>query len=247
MNWLQADRGHLIHPETYKIVPMGNIKEAIHVDVPFYLWIYDEPDYHLGVTGVRVVNGVPANIYSQFRHVDTLELNMLEIHFVAFREAQISFLDTSIGRWNQLNLIMRKDRLTENKKGVKTHRLMFVDFMLVVGVGGTLHQWHVDYDSAYDKKRTFPPVPGLAPGFENFGQMALSYGIRYKRYKIVYKGHTLDIKCYAFLYGVWAILLKNDMSFDSLVTLIGASHDTLTVSDFLYTVNPYITKVRFLA
>lgn len=72
------------------------------------------------------------------------------------------------------------------------------------------------------------------------------FGLRHIPYGCTYKGRQLSGKCFAFLAGAWAVLLADDMSFDALVLIKGATRESLNIERILHTTNPYLKKVLFL-
>lgn len=93
----------------------------------------------------------------------------------------------------------------------------------------------------------FNRVPGLAkmppqiPCPDEF-----YYGISERQYDILYKGHKLNGRSYAMLFGTWGILLSDDLKFDSFALFRGVSHEQLIVEQFVFTVNPYVVKAMTL-
>lgn len=74
----------------------------------------------------------------------------------------------------------------------------------------------------------------------------LFYGLRHSPYTVIYKGKKLSGSCYALLCGACAIMLDDDLRYDSLALLNGANTVQLSVKRFCHTVNPYITKVMVM-
>lgn len=72
------------------------------------------------------------------------------------------------------------------------------------------------------------------------------YGVSRQQYEICYKDKMLSGKCYALLCGAFAVLLDDDMSFDSLAILKGADVEKLTVERFVYSRNSYVVKMMTL-
>lgn len=72
----------------------------------------------------------------------------------------------------------------------------------------------------------------------SFGLAPVKYTIRYRRLNLY--------ECYAYMLGNCAILLKDDLSFDSFVSLMQVSKDTLLVHKFLYTINGKAVKAQIV-
>lgn len=73
-----------------------------------------------------------------------------------------------------------------------------------------------------------------------------NFGLTQDQYGVVYRGKQLEGTTYVLFMHAWAILLTDDMQFDSLVVLNGVKGGKLSVERFLYTVNPYIVKTMTL-
>lgn len=107
----------------------------------------------------------------------------------------------------------------------------------------------VTIDGHYDQIRTydmqsFVGVPGLRHvkppklGTDD----VFSYGLSSNKYRIRCRGYNTGRDCYALLCGTWAILLTDDMQFDSLALLRGVDDRSLDVSKFVHTINPIVMK-----
>lgn len=73
-----------------------------------------------------------------------------------------------------------------------------------------------------------------------------AFGLWNIQYRIFFREKKLEGTSYALLLGTYAILLKDDLSFDSLVTLGAVYKGELHINDIIYTVNPYVTKLKML-
>ena len=113
-------------------------------------------------------------------------------------------------------------------------------------VDGRVVEGEVDYGREWGDVR-FAYLPGLwTQQCQDMRKNKLSYGLRNKQYHVTFKGKRLGGTCYAMMLGLWAILLGDDLSFDSVVMLDGATSDELIVNRFIHTSNPYILKVMTL-
>ena len=72
------------------------------------------------------------------------------------------------------------------------------------------------------------------------------FGILPTKYALEYKNKELKQTSYALLCGTWAVLLSDDLNFDSCVALSGASRDKLQIESIFYTVNPFFVKAMAL-
>lgn len=104
----------------------------------------------------------------------------------------------------------------------------------------------VDFDEDIERP-SFKWIDDLAHMTTNVPlEDRFSYGLRHEQYGVVYKGRRLNGTSYAFLFGTWAVLLDDDLKYDSLVVLEGADSATLCVNAVIHTVNPYMVKVKTL-
>lgn len=93
----------------------------------------------------------------------------------------------------------------------------------------------------------FDFVDGLSKAdFEQFNNADMQFGISERRFRVIYKEKELNGMTYAFIYGPWAILLSDDMQFDTLVYLAGLRYGTLRIDKIIYTVNTYVLKMMLL-
>lgn len=71
----------------------------------------------------------------------------------------------------------------------------------------------------------------------------LSFGLTERKLEIEYKDKYIKRQLHAFIYGPIAILLDDELKFNSLVSLISVSDKCLAVRQFLYTVDTYMVKL----
>lgn len=228
MEYIQASLGWLLALDTWKFVKESELVSKPKTRVPSYLW---EP---LGYGNKRPANSISKTHKLQFNNLKVALTRKLG-------NADIEFFDAVKGDTVAMRLTAAKN-VTES--GIGWH-----------AVGGVGHSvWRLigeDYESvpfrsaytSFSDEHKFFPVEDLATQ-EVVGDNAevLSYGVVPIQYTLKYNGMRLSQQRFAFLCGSWAILLNDDMTFNSLVVLKGVSHYTLEIESILYTVDSRMLK-----
>ena len=115
-------------------------------------------------------------------------------------------------------------------------------------VDGKIDQGSMTLRNPFVGEIKFQYIPGL--GRQYSGELKnskLHYGIRPKQYAVEYNGKRLGGTSYVMLCGAWAVLLDDNLSFDAVALLNNAQSEIIGVERFIYTDNPYITKLMMLS
>lgn len=238
MSYLQANKFWLIDRATWQFVDaMENLPPRSRTDVPFYLW-----------ERLKDWTGIRAKVYR-------LELNGFSVHwthfegqppphnFYDYHTASIHIQGSPILSFvvnpSYGNIDFRHIHDTELRciyysfwKGTSDHKEFRSDF------------FNLDYEDVphYKPVSTLGWMRTKAPSAKDM----LYFGIRYEPFSIFYKNRKLNGKSLALLCGTYAILLGDDFSFDSLVSLKTVSEQHLELDKVAYTVNPYLLKTVVL-
>lgn len=113
------------------------------------------------------------------------------------------------------------------------------------GQSGGLKTHRTEFDRKIEQAMTFNPE--LECVYKDNSSLVLAHGLIPAIYAVFYKGRQLSGMTLAFMCGTWGILLKDDLSFDSFVVFKSYTPSSLEVDKFIYTVNPYITKLAMLS
>lgn len=231
MDYLLACKDYALDRETWKFVRKMELPWPFEMEVPFYFWKYKDLSLHREFAGIA-----KRNVY---RKVIGVKLNDL---FVEVNEnvAAIAFNGKKGPQrikltWNMIS--------NSTGYGFQFRILSHVEYTM--NLGGRLIQ-HTTETSG---------LPLTAPNFldhRGLGQIGvpstydnadLGYGLRETPYRVFINNKELNGTSYALICGTWAVLLSDDMQFDSLVFLQGFSDDKMYVDHVAYSVNPYVVKV----
>lgn len=231
MRYLQANTSWFIDYESFEFVSKMMCRGPFEVNVPFYLWSYGNQPI--------IQTDLGPDPYSIFQKTSGVELNRLQIRFrESHRYVDVWFFDKTKSEYVELDLSCILHRGVHNQSEI-------------VGV-----DYHIIFGNKIIKPITrFCPTFGIPkfPLIKELGNCnvneaesfdVLSFGISRWRYCVVYKGHALKDTWLAFVCGTWAILLTDKLEFDSLVLLSRAVDGELGVDQIIYSVNPYIVKVK---
>lgn len=247
MGYIQVGRETLVDTKTYKLVTVGDLLSLPpqSVAVPFYLFTH-------GGAAEWVEDGVKTLLKGWNRELEScLYLNKLNIDVKIDLDGlrvNMKFFDNLKDEWVKITM-----------RVVSFHHDTSVD------VAGA------DYDirinkavGKYHHNMTQPPW-GI-PMFRNMYGLChfrldlehydwFPFGILPNQYQVHYKGHQMGGSCYALLLGPAAVLMDDDLQFDSLVFLNGVkgpikgkseTYD-IDVGRFMYTANRYVVKFITLA
>lgn len=234
MHYTQGSCSYLIDRSTYQFVPLGKQSAADEITVPFYFW------WHPKGVGNRVESNSGIRVRS-----NKVRLNRLEVSFTKdYSHCLIDFWDKAKGGFSKIMVESSYSVQQIMRNGKKVRKMYGVQYDIAINDKSSrvfsafdtkLHpvydfHWVVDLGHAPDK------VPNK-----------FSYGVCPEQYSIIYNYKELSGKTLAMLCGPFAILLDDDLTFDSLVLLKGAKTSELCVDRFVYTVNSYIMKIMMLS
>lgn len=235
---LLANKHYVIDPETFKFVHTRNCGADTYVDVPLYFW-----------PAAKVM--LPKSRLTQQR---TIELNELLINFKSFvMQDGVLYFD-----YHECFLDF-KDR-GETKSLVLAVNPLFshVNFLDVYSVQLRSVQYELFMNMnkiSEHSTRFFTTQVVVLPRFNSYPELAelkakarsvqdrFSFGITQNQCGVVYKGQKLNRKFLVMMCGTYAVLLTDDMKFDSLAVLDQTIRGMIFVDKFLYSVNPYIVKL----
>lgn len=238
---LLANKHYVIERETFKFVPIRDCAEDNYVDVPFYFW----PAARKLLPKIRL---------TQQR---TVELNELLINFKSFvMQDGVLYFD-----YHECFIDFQDRGSTKSLTLVVNPLFSHVNFLDVYSV----QLRNVQYELFLDMKkisehttRFFTTQIVILPRFKAYTELAelkakarsvqdrFSFGITSRQCGVVYKGQNLNRKFLVMLCGTYAVLLTEDMKFDSLAVLDQTLQNMIFVDKFLYSVNTYIVKLMTL-
>lgn len=237
MGFLLTCYGWGIDTDTFK---MEKIREPIIADVPYFM--------------AKDIHDSYIHPYNLFTGTYTLKLNNLTIEMKDWfsrpglmegeQEAFISIFDTRKNKKTEIDLSVFPHWLYTYQGGPK--RMYLGDVAYMLDRGGAGHNKTIEYQPRIYNPR-FQPINVLPMvNTPKTVDDAYSYGIAPWKYHVIYAGKRLSGKCYAFLFGTWAILLRDDFQYDSLVYLEEVDEVKLTVAYIAHSINPYMVKMAML-
>lgn len=236
MKYLQACKKFLLEKETFMFVKEQDIGRPYWIDVPFYLWQFlDKSDTEYTTDVVQTQDGLQS-VASIRRKVYNISLNGIDIAFAdKYSDVIIKFRD------NEKDI---ECRIVVNGYSIEqSGNVSGVDYS--VSVNGVQEDIESKFESEPLGDFRFLKVPHLGlRDLQRFGRNKLCAGLSPSQFEVYYKGFRLGGTCYAYICGTWAILLDDDMTFDTLVLLSSISSIKLDVDRFVYTVNPYVERLK---
>lgn len=238
---LLANKYFAIEQETFKFVPTRYCDEKANIDVPFYFW-------------PAAMKMLPKSYLTQQQ---TIELNELSINFKSFviqdgvlffdfHQCLLDFKDR--GSSKSLTLVVDPMFGHVNFLDVYSVQLRDVDYDLYVDeIKIATHRTRFITSQVVTLPRfyTYPELAVLKAKAHSV-QDRFCFGIISDVSWVVYRGQKLNRKYLIMLCGTYAVLLTDDMKFDSLAVLDQTLHGMIFVDKFLYSVNPYIVKLMTL-
>lgn len=245
MNYMQVSKDYFLDTERRVFISEIDLDESheeCSISVPFYLWDYDEEERHIKTTWYRSLGGKLKKAVKTYTKCNYVWLNQLELRFRPnYEQLSLQFMDKVQKRWVQLHLstTLYVAHTSKSRTGIKT-----VGASFKLQADGNQHVSQYDFDCKSWRPPNFRYIDGFMSVTDRESDNQFMFGLSPKPYDICYKGRKLNGDSLALLVGPYAILLGDDLSFDSIVFLNGAAKNMLDVASFPYTVNPYIMKVK---
>lgn len=257
MQYSQVNKSHIFDHQSNKLVKLSSLSGVV-VETPWWLWPYGLNETTLNIKGnahhctegVRLNNLVISSWYntnSQGAYVNKMSQPTSQ----ALIYPVIKFKDVKTGELKQITI-----DIIASVSGNDTTRPH-------AGVVGTVYPATVA-GIAYNlittdgARRFTTQYPDSLSGFSELKECKmlgmfsdefinkfsnLNFGLPSKQFSIVYQGKPLEGKCYAYMLGTFAILLRDDFSFDSLVALSGCSDGCLVADKFMFSTNAVIQSL----
>lgn len=240
MSYLQADRSHYVDLDTFEFVPIECKKAPAEILVPEYFWHFNAADTHFEH---EVRRGRVLIEPTTYKRVVVFPLNNLQIEIFGISNTRfiISYKDRDVVNSFEMSYSMHSMRVYGNFNnqatltGVSYYTMMY----------NTFDQHNVRFDS--DKVEThYHKLTSLAviPHTGNYPDK-MCIGLSHNKYKVTYRGRDL-YECYAFVIGPSAVLLKDNLEYDSLVLLNDIRPGELSADAIVHSVNPKAVKLKVL-
>lgn len=226
--------------DSRKIVTKAERYNPNNTYIPKYLWGSDiSPKL---VTGFEMHNGELVNTFSNNIETDSIELYGIRVTFFDEFSADITFYDNRKKQRHQVSIVGTPSFIVRNigtkrKDKILTH----VDLVMTFDGASKI------FRSEILDRTAFKPIGYLGQRCvettTKSNTLWFSYGMLNNDYKVEYLGRELEGSCYALMFGLWAIILQDNLSFDALVTIKGCNRDKIVIDKFIYTSNVYLIKV----
>lgn len=242
MNFLQVNERSLLDRDEWQIIPMGRRGQQFDIDVPFFFWKFEERDVHRLPTTMQVVNGKLENVYSTFNNVQNIKLNDLSIDFYnsTYGVVRVTYFDKKLDKRVVMEINCIPFHEVSNVRGKMAMVVTGMDYQIGMTDRGRL-QLHTKFDGV---DQAFVKLSPLATQRgASYGKNVMSYGMSHVKLPLQYRGQELNHKYYAFICGVFCIMLDDEMKFDSLALLSGMRKGVLYVDKFVHTASPYVAKI----
>lgn len=227
-----VNKSHLIDNMTFSFVPFSRRTNPFEVYIPAFYWEYPEGRQHIEY--ISRAGQVIQNVYTR---TDSLYLNQLEVVLqLGYKNAQIAFKNEAVGGYTVIRIDAFPRPSYVHKAGQSRNTVGSIDYRVIIdGV-------QKDYKSTIRHMEIGSTTVPALTRIIGSGDDWFVFGISPHPHEVKYRGRLLDGRSYALICGPWAILLTDDLRFDSLACLSLVQDRKLYVDRFLYTVNPYITK-----
>ena len=244
MGYLLANAQYMLDTDCWEFVKIDKTSQPMELEVPYYFYNYAK--------SVFVYQGWLWKTYM-------VSLNNLSIEFVKLDRPQeehpiFGYYNAILkffvkGEWQTWTIVVSPSYGNinyNNLKATELRRVYYDVFKDMVEVKTCVTDF---FGTADENLPRFHQIRSLALVRPNASAAKdrPCYGIHRKPWSVFYKGKELNGKSYAMLCGTWAILLGDDFSFDSIVTLDGVEDGKLSVDRVIYSINPYIVKIVMLA
>lgn len=240
MSYLQADRSHLVDLDTFEFVQLELRKAPAEIFVPEHFWRFNAAAMHFE----HDIRGGRALIEpTTYKKVVVFPLNNLQIEIFGMSNTRfvLSYQDKDVENsievsYTAHSMCVYGDINNQaTLKGVSFYAVLYDKF----------DQFNVVFDS--DKVTThYHRLENLAliPTTGNYPDK-MCIGLSHNKYRVLYRGRDL-YSCYAFVIGPCAILLKDNLEYDSVVLLNGAKQGVLYADAIVHSVNPRAVKMKIL-
>ena len=229
--YLQVSENHYIGLDDYKFYTRMQLRKPHVMYVPPYL---NQPkSVDKLVSGVLFEHGELKDINNITESTDTVRLRNLSIK-IGNNSEELVFYDSRTKKRHRVAFSDSWISVTGNNMSIS----------VVISINGNEYAYKKLYIENPFKK--FYKIASLHQKIYSHEKrkdsFALNYGMTCNQFSIMYHDKLLDGKCLIFIYGIWGILLRDDLSIDALVLIGGQKGTLITIDHFLWTSNPYITK-----
>lgn len=234
---------HYMDKDTHKLLTKSERVNPNNTYIPSFLWQSDiNPKL---VTGFTMKNGKLINTFSNNIETNVIELYGIRITFHSEFDANISFYDNRKRRRHNISIKSTPNFVARTINRNRTDKLLvYVDFEMTFDNVSNVFRSYLD---SLTTRVLFRPIGYLGQrcveSTTKNNMLFFSYGMLNNDFKVEYLGRELEGSCYVFMFGLWAIILQDNLSFDALVLIKGCDRNKIIIDRFIFTSNVYLIKV----
>lgn len=241
--YLKLANKYYLDLDTNKIITESCRKAPYLIEYPWYFGCSYNNESVGGFT--RDDEGNLVSTYNQNMLVNSLKLPFLRISKFGNGDIELEFLETRVKERHIIRINEFLDRVYV-RYGNNKHMERVTNITYTISFDGKSSEFIVVPNNYIMAPIGYLIQGSPEPQVPQSRKLIFNKGLRSKPFNIRYNEKALKGTCNAFVYNCWAILLKDDLSFDALVLLNAYNKDTLSVAKFIYTTNPYIIKFIML-
>lgn len=232
MSYLLATKDQVMDLNTWQFMPKSSMQKPFELQVPIYFWRFRELATHKKLLGKSV-----------YRKITSIGLNDLIIQV----NADNCYVIINTDKGQKKFLVCPRHKHSAQTYGMQFYILESVKYTIFCDDRSIEHHTKVS-GQPLTSPAFIHKIPDLARSdiWDKYDNAYLLYGIMPTKYSIIYGKHDIKRQNYAMLCGTWAVLLTDDMKFNSLVLLKGATEDSLYIDKFIYSLDPHIVKLMVL-
>lgn len=231
-DYIITEEKNVIESKSMKFIPKEMLPKGVTVDVLDCQWQFLDDFYK-----------IHSNPYVDKRKKRTYErTNVLKLNNLTFiygrnyKSGRFSFVDSNTGAITTISVHL------EPQAELMWGHMYAVNYEISINFQSqrVVSQFYHPRESG----NRFLHVPRLYSteiDGEDFNK-----GLVSDQFGITLRGHELEGQSYVLFAGCWGIILKDDLSFDSLALFDAVVGYDVYVERFVYTVNPYVTKMMML-
>ena len=243
--FLMANKNYILDCDTWKFIGLDKPLSGVVCDVPVPFWSCSE----WGTSEHAVVDGNTYDCVKVFElngfSVAVLESGV-DIRLIGGDSFHISWTFDCSGAdshsgisWNDLYSVYYIFKHNGESKG---YHSLFGDRM-----NGRIFIDGINAEDMFGNEN-FKHISGFVySDWPSFDGVNTEFGLSEKKFQLYHKGISLRYSCYAFVIGAVAILLTDDMKFDGIAYLFGATGGILFVDKIAYSTKSYLIKQMTLA
>lgn len=229
--YLKACKSKLIDLDTYKFINFESRVRPAQINVLPFHWFYGKNSSH------RVPNSG-----CLMTKTEAFWLNKMDVILsYGWRKADIRFPDPKTGKKHRMDVFCLV-------RAIRPGYVRPSGVEYTIRLDDSLQKITTEFGDEHATQSRFLTVAEL----DNVGvaklsiMEELSFGVSPNQFEIYYRGKKLNGTSYALLMGTYAVLLSDKLEFDSLVLLSAVETGKMTVDNIVYSVNPYLIKIKTL-